>query len=50
MSTLMEERMKEAIEKKATDINSFIWKGSKVLDETGKYKQIEKRIIDMDEQ
>lgn len=47
MSTLMEEKMKEAIDKKALDINSFVWKGSKSLDENGKYKQSEKRLVDM---
>lgn len=50
MNTLMEERMREAIEKKATDVNSFIWKGSKSLDEFGKYRQTEKRLVDMNEE
>lgn len=38
----------EAINKKV-DLNSFVWKGSKSLDETGKYKQSEKKLIDMTE-
>jgi hypothetical protein len=48
MSTLIGERMKEAIEAKNSDLTSFIWKGNKKLDETGKYKQTEKRLVDMD--
>lgn len=48
--TIMEEKLKEAINKKQQDINSFIWKGNKTLDENGKYKQSEKRLVDMDEQ
>ena len=34
--TIMEEKLKEAINKKQQDINSFIWKGNKTLDENGK--------------
>lgn len=49
MSTLMEEKFKEAIDKKQIDINSFVWKGSKVLDGEGKYKQTEKKLISMSE-
>ena len=49
MSTLMKERFKEAINKKQSDITSFVWKGGKTLDENGKYKQEEKYIIDMPE-
>lgn len=49
MSTLMEEKLKEAIGKKAIDIETFIWKGNKVLDATGKYKQTEKKLTDMSE-
>lgn len=45
--TLLSERMQEAIEKKSTDINSFEWKGVKVLDSDGKYKQESKKLIDM---
>ncbi len=40
--------MKEAIEAKNSDLTSFIWKGNKKLDETGKYRQTEKRLVDMD--
>lgn len=47
MPTLIEEKMKEAINKKNTDINSFEWKGVKTIDENGKYKQESKRLIDM---
>jgi len=49
MSTLMEEKFKEAIEKKQIDLNSFVWKGSKVLDADGKYKQNEKKLMNMSE-
>lgn len=35
--------------KKSPNINSFIWKGHKVLDESGKYKQSEQRLVDMTE-
>lgn len=45
--TLLSERMQEAIERKSTDINSFEWKGVKVLDSDGKYKQESKKLIDM---
>ena len=41
MSTLMGEKLKEAMNKKQVDINSFIWKGSKTVDSSGKYKQSE---------
>jgi hypothetical protein len=49
MSTLMEEKLKEAMDKKQVDINSFIWKGNKVLDASGKYKQTEKKLTAMSE-
>ncbi len=49
MSTLMEEKLKEAMDKKGVDLNSFIWKGNKVLDATGKYKQTEKKLTAMSE-
>jgi len=45
--TLLSERMQEAIERKSTDINSFEWKGVKVLDNDGKYKQESKKLVDM---
>lgn len=48
----MEERFKEAFAKKdekkeKSDITSFIWKGGKTIDNNGKYKQSEKKLIDM---
>ena len=49
MSTLMGEKIKAAMDKKSTDINTFVWKGSKVLDESGKYRQSEKKLVSMDE-
>jgi hypothetical protein len=45
----MEEKFKEAIEKKGVDMDTFIWKGNKVLDATGKYKQTEKKLTAMSE-
>lgn len=47
MTTLMEEKLTEAINKKSTDIQSFEWKGVKTIDENGKYKQDSKKLIDM---
>lgn len=47
MPTLIEEKIKEAISKKSTDIHSFEWKGMKVIDENGKYKQESKKLVDM---
>lgn len=47
MTTLLEEKLKEAIEKKSEDVTSFVWKGGKSLDENGKYIQSESRLIDM---
>jgi len=35
------------IEGKEIDLNSFEWKGMKVLDEKGKFKQTSKKLIDM---
>ena len=49
MSTLMGEKIKAAMDKKLTDINTFIWKGNKVLDESGKYRQSEKKLVSMSE-
>jgi len=46
----MQEQLQDAINKKVVDLNSFIWKGNKVLDDSGKYKQTEKRLVDMKEQ
>lgn len=45
--TLLGEKMKEAIDKKSADLNSFEWKGIKVLDNDGKYKQEAKKLVDM---
>jgi len=45
--TLMEEKLTEAMNKKQVDINSFVWKGNKVLDSTGKYSQSEKKLVSM---
>ena len=47
METVIGEKLRKAIEDKSTDINSFIWKGTKKLDENGKYKQSEKKLVDM---
>jgi hypothetical protein len=46
----MQEQLQDAINKKGIDMNSFIWKGHKVLDANGKYKQSEQRLVDMDKQ
>lgn len=47
MTTLLEEKLKEAMEKKNEDVTTFTWKGSKSLDENGKYVQSEIRLVDM---
>lgn len=49
MDTLLGEKLKNAINTKNSNINSFIWKGSKVLNKEGKYTQSEKKIIEMTE-
>jgi len=49
MATLLEDKLTEAIEAKRTDINSFIWKGNKTIDNNGKYKQTEKKLTAMTE-
>lgn len=49
MDTLLKRRLEEAIEKKSSDITSFVWKGVKTLDADGKYRQNEKRLVDMNE-
>lgn len=46
----MEEKLKEAIQKKQLDVNSFVWKGSKQLDATGKFKQSEIKLMAMSQQ
>ena len=48
--TMMEEKLKEAIQKKQLDVNSFVWKGSKQLDATGKFKQSEIKLMAMSQQ
>lgn len=48
-TTVMEKRLKEAIERKKQDINSFVWKGNKTLDENGRYKQSEQLLVEMSE-
>lgn len=47
--TLLENKLKEAISHKKNDINSFIWKGVKVLTDDSKYMQTSKRLVDMSE-
>ena len=47
METVIGEKLKKALEDKSTDVNSFVWKGTKKLDENGKYKQSEKKLVDM---
>lgn len=47
MNTLMGEKLTKAISEKQVDVNSFIWKGSKVLGPDGKYKQSEKKLVSM---
>ena len=49
MNRIMEERMKEAMDKKTHDINSFVWKSGKVKDSSGSYRQSEQRLVDMSE-
>jgi hypothetical protein len=49
METLIGKKLRNAIESKSVDISSYIWKGTKKLDETGRYKQSEKKMIDMNE-
>lgn len=46
----MQEQLQDAINKKGADINSFVWKGHKVLDANGKYKQTEQKLVTMGEQ
>ena len=50
MSTLMEEKLREAIDKKQSDINSFVWKGEKELDVNGRYKQPEIKMINLSQE
>ena len=46
----MEEKLKEAIDKKQSDINSFVWKGEKELDASGRYKQPEIKMINLSQE
>lgn len=48
--TQLQEKLTEAMNQKQVDVTSFIWKGNKTLDETGKYKQSEKRLVSMTEE
>jgi hypothetical protein len=43
----LEEKFREAVNKRKSDINNFIWKDEKKIDENGKYKQSERRLVDM---
>lgn len=47
MNNILAERLTEALTNKSSDITSFIWKGNKELDSEGKFRQSEKRLIDM---
>lgn len=46
--TLLGEKLLEALENKNSDINSFLWKGQKTLDNNGQYVQTEVKLINMD--
>ncbi len=48
MNTLLGERLETALGKKL-EVETYVWKGNKTIDENGKYKQSEKRLIDMSE-
>jgi len=43
----LEEKFRESVNKRKSDINNFIWKDEKKIDENGKYKQSERRLVDM---
>lgn len=45
--SLIGKRMEEALERKKTDINSFVWKGEKTINSNGEYEQVELRLVDM---
>jgi hypothetical protein len=50
MTTLLEERLNEALSKKDTNnINTYIWKGNKELTANGTYQQSKKKLISMSE-
>jgi len=46
----MQDQLQDAIDKKGVNLNSFVWKGHKVLDADGKYKQSEQKLVTMNEQ
>lgn len=46
---MSQEKLQKTISKENIDVNSFIWKGHKVLDESGKYKQSEQKLVNMSE-
>lgn len=45
--SLIGKRMEEALERKKVDINNFVWKGEKIINENGEYEQVELRLVDM---
>jgi len=45
--TLESEKIVREVNGKEVDVNSFEWKGMKVLDENGKFKQTSKKLMDM---
>lgn len=46
--TLLGTKLKQALEDKRSDLNSFVWKGEKKLNSSGEYIQFSKKLIDMD--
>ena len=46
--TLLGTKLKQALEDKRSDLNSFVWKGEKKLDSLGEYVQFSKKLVDMD--
>lgn len=44
---IMQERLQNAIKERKEDVNTFVWKGHKILDADGKYKQSEKKLMTM---
>ena len=49
MTTLIEQKLKQAIKDKEDNITSFVWRGEKKLDRTGNYVQEEVKLVDMTE-
>ena len=41
---MLKEKLTEAINKKESDLKSFIWKSNKTLDKNGKYQQGDREI------